>query len=145
MVRAMFGVLLASHWAACAWMLHVTFREDLTRTWLYNCGYCITLTAPRASQTRFTERSPLGDEPEYGCLDPGSIYAASLYWAVMTITSIGYGDIAATPAGAVGGGGGRVAHAGPRLCVGLPRRGLLLGAHDDEPREAELPGGDELA
>jgi len=48
-------------------------RGTVERTWVYACGYCKTLDAPRENQSRFTEESPLGDEPEYGCLDPGSI------------------------------------------------------------------------
>jgi hypothetical protein len=28
MAGAMFGVVIWSHWAACAWMLQVTFRDD---------------------------------------------------------------------------------------------------------------------
>ena len=33
----------------------------------------------------------------YDCVAPGSRYSVCVYFAVMTITSIGYGDIAATP------------------------------------------------
>ena len=50
-------------------------RGAVERTWVYACGYCVTLDGPREGQARFTQESPLGDEPEYGCLDPGSICA----------------------------------------------------------------------
>ena len=52
------------------------------------------------------ETSPLlqtGPPPTrlvYACRSDGVIYAAALYWSAMTITSIGYGDVAATPGNA---------------------------------------------
>ena len=42
----------------------------------------------------------------FDCKSSGSSYSAAIYWSVMTITSIGYGDITAT-----------MGNAGEQLCA----------------------------
>ena len=43
------------------------------------------------------ENPDLSSFDRWTCLPSGRMYAAAIYWSVMSITSIGYGDIAATP------------------------------------------------
>jgi hypothetical protein len=92
-------LLFASHWAGCFWALQATLVSDtLMESWLGTYGYCVPLDLDgKASGVECPQGfSCRDDTPGAACLPPGNLYAASTYWAIMTITSIGYGDIAAT-------------------------------------------------
>lgn len=74
-------VCVGAHWFACTWAIQAGFADSPLATWMGYHDYCWSAD---------TERG-------YRCVDPWDMYAASLYFAMMTITSIGYGDLHATP------------------------------------------------
>ena len=78
--------LLLAHWMACAWALQAYLQNDLMITWIGSKEYCVPATSEEAKLR--------GDE--YDCYPPHAIWAASIYWTVTSITSIGYGDISPT-------------------------------------------------
>jgi len=92
-------VCAVAHWSACLWAAIVAFADRLEDTWLHNLGYCVERSSltDQASLEKFSSDPPGDDASVYACLPHRSLYAASLYFAIMTITSIGYGDISATP------------------------------------------------
>ena len=100
-------VVACAHWSACVWALQVAlFETDLSETWLVNFGYCVPINANSTSPLYHAiyNRAPplpsaLPSDTGYGyvCTDAVHVYMASLYFATMTLVSVGYGDIAATP------------------------------------------------
>ena len=58
-----------SHWTACIWYLNAQIEDLNPSTWVVRDGY-----------------QDLSDR---------EIYMVSLYWAIQTITTVGYGNIAA--------------------------------------------------
>jgi len=79
-IGASIGLLiLMGHWMSCIWVLQARLG-DIDMSWLAHDGYCVS----EDENDRCSDR------------DHWDIYAASLYWAFATITSIGYGDISAT-------------------------------------------------
>ena len=81
--KCVVGVLITAHWMACVWLLQAFIAAPTPMpSWLGDDGYCTASTSATSG---------------YTCLPVGSLYMASLYWSVMTLTTVGYGDVAATP------------------------------------------------
>lgn len=74
MLKLFFILSVACHWSACVWGRNVVGQNVETPNWLLAI-----------------ENAKGGDESLYA--ERHNIYMLSLYWAVMTITTIGYGDI----------------------------------------------------
>ena len=86
-------MMALAHLSACVWSLQTVIVGDLAGSWVENYGYCVK--GGDEQPGRQYVLAPGGSEGWY-CLDSGHMYSACLYWSIMTITSIGYGDIAAT-------------------------------------------------
>ncbi|KAL3927497.1 MAG: hypothetical protein SGPRY_002795 [Prymnesium sp.] len=97
------GILLACHWTACIWGLQAAF--DPLNSWPGATEYCVPwdpnvdLSCPEGMHCN--ERT-CGEDTEtcdggYACVDGYRLYVYALYWSITTITSVGYGDITATP------------------------------------------------
>ena len=84
LIRCLVAMLLTAHWFACIWGLQASFSDSKLDTWLGVGDYCAAHVAIANVTGSIT------------CEPPFVQYVASLYWSVMTITSIGYGDISAT-------------------------------------------------
>jgi hypothetical protein len=115
--QSMIVVVVAAHWSACLWMLQIALRDHLEDTWVWNIGYCIDSGAWQATLQAQTSMDsdpaslklvrdlskyspdwvPQGFTGAYTCLPPSSMFSVAFYWAIMTITSVGYGDVVATP------------------------------------------------
>lgn len=106
-------IIISCHWLACVWGLEASF--DPLNSWYYGSGYCDPwgdVNETRAIEMLSEPGACPGDDfgPRLcdigactdgvctkgtACSQPTLMYTAALYFAIMTITSVGYGDILA--------------------------------------------------
>ena len=115
--------LAAAHWAACIWALQAAWAEDVGETWIGALGLAckkpvdgiegcpnVDVRTPTECELQGYYGIVNGSEPLGAssvetadlegdawphCLPAGKVYMSALYFAIYTITSIGYGDITA--------------------------------------------------
>ena len=92
LLRSVFNVCYISHFFACVWGLMVALAELKVDTWANEFEYCTPVANLSLSHPAYATRH---DYAPHDCVPDGpwALYSVSVYWAVMTITSIGYGDI----------------------------------------------------
>ncbi len=109
LMSIMAGILIACHWAACIFGLTASF--DPLGSWPYGIEYCVEWGHPNKSvaESMLDTACPSDWHCDigicnsqnfcrngYACAHPLDMYSMSLYFVVMTITSVGYGDVTAT-------------------------------------------------
>ena len=109
LTRITVSIILACHWFACIWGLQASFNpldcwpgvkeycepwgasDRVEATEMLTNGSC---TGGMVCSVGICDGSVCAGGSE--CVDWVQMYTYSLYWAVMTITSVGYGDVVAT-------------------------------------------------
>jgi hypothetical protein len=100
LLKCLMAVVFCTHWMACIWVIQASLvSPTVLDSWLGTYAYCEarTVDVDGTYSPCPTDRVCRLDTPGVSCEHHGSIYAASLYWAIATIVSVGYGDIGATP------------------------------------------------
>jgi len=91
LAQVIFGLIFTCHLFACLWGLQASF--DPLGTWPGTKEYCVPFDW--ASET--CPEGKVCSQSGHACEQPETMYLYSVYWSIATITSIGYGDVAATP------------------------------------------------
>jgi hypothetical protein len=92
------STFIVAHWMACVWSLQARLVDDPMTSWLGAKQLCVPISLPHPPPPGAGPGggTPVTAEANVVCQSIGMIYSNAFYWAVMTITSIGYGDIAAS-------------------------------------------------
>lgn len=69
LIKVTISTLIVAHWLSCVWALTATNSEDIEQTWIACNGYTSDFYSG------------------------ANLYAISFYWGLMTLTTVGYGDI----------------------------------------------------
>ena len=106
-IRDSFYTVALAHWSACVWHLQTIIAIDLREFWVHKYEYCVLPPEEQNASVPYvpgyaevradrTYVAAPGGQQGWLCMEGSYLYVASLYWSMMTITSIGYGDIVAT-------------------------------------------------
>jgi len=85
MLRFVIGVIVVSHWLGCFWFMIPTLMEFPADSWVQSMTSGTGMDADGNAL-------PLADQ----CVSKHTQYIVCFYWAVTTMSTIGYGDISPT-------------------------------------------------